>query len=96
MREVCVWHGDAAAHLAALGGELERWDALTADLMATEPDAERRKAQFIERVRAGIAARVSGEEADAYGRAMSLDDCWAGLARYWDKKTDAGPHTAAS
>ena len=90
------WHGDAVAHLAALRGELERWDAMTADLMATEPDADRRKAHFIERVRAGIAARVSGQEADAYRHVMSLDDCWAGLARYWDKKTDAGPRAAAS
>jgi glyoxylase-like metal-dependent hydrolase (beta-lactamase superfamily II) len=89
------WYGDAAAHLAALRAELNAWEAMTADLMTCEPDAERRKARFIERVREGIATRVTGAEAEAYRRAMSLDDCWAGLARYWDKKTGAGTSPAA-
>ena len=89
------WHGDASDHLAALRAELEAWEGLTVELMANEPDAGRRKSQFIERVRAGIAARVSGEEADAYRRAMSLDDCWAGLTRYWEKQTGAGQGPAA-
>ena len=90
------WHGDAAGHFAALRRELGAWDAMTADLMTGETDAGRRKALFIERVRAGIAARVTGAEAEAYREAMSLDDCWAGLARYWEKKAGGGTRPAAS
>jgi glyoxylase-like metal-dependent hydrolase (beta-lactamase superfamily II) len=79
-------HAGAAAHLDALGAELERWHALIRELMAGERDADRRKARFIDNVRAHVAASVTPDEAEAYRHAMSLDDCWAGLSRYWEKQ----------
>lgn len=90
-------HEGAGVHLDALGAELVRWNALTAELMTREPDPGRRKARFIDEVRAHVAASVTPAEAEAYRRAMSLDDCWAGLARYWDTQHgDGGPRPAAS
>jgi len=90
-------HEGAAVHLDALRAELLRWNTLTAELMTREPDPGRRKARFIEEVRAHVAASVTPAEAEAYRRAMSLDDCWAGLARYWDtQQGDGGPRPAAS
>jgi len=89
-------HAGAGVHLDALRAELVRWDALTAQLMTREPDPGRRKARFIDDVRAHVAACVTPAEADAYRLAMSLDDCWTGLARYWDKQHgDGGPRPAA-
>jgi glyoxylase-like metal-dependent hydrolase (beta-lactamase superfamily II) len=90
-------HEWAATHFDALRAELERWKALTENLMTREADPERRRARFIENVRAHVAASVTPDEAEAYRRAMSLDDCWTGLARYWDKShAAAGPGTAVS
>lgn len=83
-------------HLAALRAELRRWEGWTADLMTGSVPAEARQARFIELARAGIEAQVTGEEAAAYRRAMSLDDCWLGLARYWEKAHGAAKAPAAS
>jgi glyoxylase-like metal-dependent hydrolase (beta-lactamase superfamily II) len=88
-------HHDAGAHLDALEAELDHCDALTSDIMTSEPDAARRPSRFIEAVRARIAGRVTPVENEAYRDAMSLDDCWLGLARYWDKKNGlAAPRQA--
>jgi glyoxylase-like metal-dependent hydrolase (beta-lactamase superfamily II) len=78
---------DAEAHLAALGGELTAWGRLSADIVAGERDEAVRMHRFVEAVRARIRERVTPEEADAYRDAMSLEDCWKGLARYWQTKS---------
>ncbi|MCX6549915.1 MAG: hypothetical protein NTY02_02710 [Acidobacteria bacterium] len=36
-------------------------------------------------LRSRMRQRVAPGEVDDYFGAMSLSDCWAGLARYWDK-----------
>jgi len=78
---------DAEAHLAALRGELRAWGRLSADIVAGERDEADRVHRFVEAVRARIRERVTPGEADAYREAMSLEDCWKGLARYWQKKS---------
>ena len=75
---------DAGAHLDALSGELEAWDRLVGAILADGP-VESRVSRFIDAVRGRVRARVSPEEAEAYREAMSLEDCWAGLERYWMK-----------
>ena len=77
-------HRDAAAHFDALSGELDAWDRLVGTILADVP-AEARLSRFITSVRERVRARVSTEEAESYRESMSLEDCWAGLERYWQK-----------
>jgi glyoxylase-like metal-dependent hydrolase (beta-lactamase superfamily II) len=77
-------HRDAAAHLDALSGELDAWDRLVGELLADVP-AESRLSRFVASVRERVRQRVSADEAESYRESMSLEDCWAGLERYWRK-----------
>ena len=77
-------HRDAAAHLDALGGELDAWDHLAGTILDGVP-ADSRLSAFVESVRERIRERVSADEAASYRDSMSLEDCWAGLERYWRK-----------
>jgi len=77
-------HRDAAAHLDALGRELDAWDQLAGTILAGVP-ADARMSAFVESVRERVRERVSAEEAASYRDSMSLEDCWAGLERYWRK-----------
>jgi len=76
---------DADVHLAALSAELEAWERLSAEILGGEADEASRAMRFIDTVRARIQERVTPAEVAAYSDAMSLDDCWTGLARYWQK-----------
>ena len=82
-------HRDAGAHLGALGDELDAWDGLAGAILAGGP-TESRLSRFIEAVRARIGERVTPAEAEAYRHSMSLEDCWAGLERYWMKGRNGG------
>ncbi len=75
---------DAAAHLDALSRELDAWDELAGRMLADVPAAERMP-RFVDAVRARVRQRVTPEEAEAYRDSMSLEDCWKGLERYWQK-----------
>lgn len=77
-------HGDAAAHFDALSSELDAWDQLVGTILAGVP-AEARLSRFVAAVRERVRERVSAEEAESYRESMSLEDCWAGLERYWEK-----------
>jgi hypothetical protein len=80
---------DAAAHLDALGRELDAWDQLAGTILASVP-ADVRMSAFVESVRERVRVRVSTEEAESYRDSMSLEDCWAGLERYWQKVRQPG------
>jgi glyoxylase-like metal-dependent hydrolase (beta-lactamase superfamily II) len=84
---------DAAAHLDALGRELDAWDELAGRILAELP-AEARMPRFVELVRERVRQRVTAEEADSYHDSMSLEDCWLGLERYWRKVRENGFHHA--
>jgi glyoxylase-like metal-dependent hydrolase (beta-lactamase superfamily II) len=75
---------DAGAHLDALSRELDAWDELAGKILDEVPAASQMPA-FVESVRARIRERVSEEEAESYRTAISLEDCWKGLERYWSK-----------
>jgi glyoxylase-like metal-dependent hydrolase (beta-lactamase superfamily II) len=79
-------YDDGAAHLGALASELDAWLALTDELMTRGTAPEDRLTRFIATVRARIAARVTPAEAEAFRHAMSLDDCWTGLERFWTRR----------
>lgn len=78
------FYRDADAHLELLGAELDAWDELAGTILASEA-AESRMPRFVEAVRERVRDRVTPEEAEAYGESMSLEDCWTGLERYWQK-----------
>lgn len=79
-------HRDAEAHLDALTLELDAWDRLAEEILSGDGDEGTRSRQFVESIRGRIRQRVTRDEAAAYRDAMSLEDCWAGLARYRQKK----------
>jgi len=80
---------DADAHFDALSGELDAWDELAGTILAGVP-AESRMATFVESARERVRQRVSAEEAESYRDSISLEDCWAGLERYWQKLRNQG------
>ena len=82
-------HRDAGPHLDALSRELDAWDELTGRILAGVP-VESRLATFVESVRERVRERVSPDEAESYRDSMSLEDCWAGLERYWQKRRQQG------
>ena len=82
-------HRDAGAHLDALSRELAGWNELAGAILSSDPAASR-MARFIEAVRERVRQRVTAEEAEAYRASMSLEDCWAGLERYWTKRRHQG------
>ena len=75
---------DADAHFDALSLELDVWDDLAGTILAGVAP-ESRMSTFVEAVRERVRQRVSAEEAESYRNSMSLEDCWAGLERYWQK-----------
>jgi glyoxylase-like metal-dependent hydrolase (beta-lactamase superfamily II) len=80
---------DAGAHFDALSRELQAWDDLAGAILAGVP-AESRMSRFAELARERVRERVSAEEADRYRDSISLEDCWAGLERYWTKLRTQG------
>ena len=80
-------HRDAEVHLAALSRELEAWERLTGEILSSDTDNASCSRRFVEAATARIRERVTPGEAEAYREAMSLEDCWTGLARYWQKKS---------
>ena len=75
---------DVVAHLDALSRELDAWDELAGRILADAP-AEERMRRFVETVRERVRQRVTAEEAESYRDSMSLEDCWLGLERYWQR-----------
>ncbi|MFZ0381918.1 MAG: MBL fold metallo-hydrolase [Solirubrobacteraceae bacterium] len=71
---------DVDAQLSELA---ERLDAFAA--VARDSDRE----SFVERVRAEVAERVDPETAAAYEQAAPPDQLYAGLERYWRKRSEA-------
>jgi glyoxylase-like metal-dependent hydrolase (beta-lactamase superfamily II) len=86
---VCVTHfglyRDAEAHLDVLSREIDAWDELAGRVLSGEPP-ESRMARFVQAVRERVRERVTADEAQSYAESMSLEDCWSGLERYWQKR----------
>jgi glyoxylase-like metal-dependent hydrolase (beta-lactamase superfamily II) len=80
---------DVGVHFDALSRELAAWDSLAGTILADVP-AESRMSRFVESVRARVRQRVTADEAESFRDAMSLEDCWAGLERYWRKRRSQG------
>jgi glyoxylase-like metal-dependent hydrolase (beta-lactamase superfamily II) len=71
---------DVTEQLSELSGRLDDWAA-----RAREQDLE----AFVEGVRAEIASQVDAETAAAYEQAAPPEQLYAGLERYWRKRSEA-------
>jgi hypothetical protein len=71
---------DVSEQLSELSGRLDDWAA-----RAREQDLE----AFVEGVRAEIASQVDAETAAAYEQAAPPEQLYAGLERYWRKRSEA-------
>ena len=83
-RQLVMTHFGASNDVDAQLSELaERLDAFAA--IARDSDRE----SFVDRVRAEVAERVDPETAAAYEQAAPPDQLYAGLERYWRKRSEA-------
>jgi len=82
-------HRDPGAHFDALSRELDAWDELAGTILAGEPE-DARMPRFVASVRERVKQRVTAREVEEYRESMSLEDCWKGLERYWEKVRSQG------
>ena len=80
-------HRSPRVHFGDLWARMDDWSRrVRAQLQQPGTDAERAQA-FTEDVMDDLARATSREEAQAYAHAGRFDFSWAGLARYWRKRT---------
>jgi glyoxylase-like metal-dependent hydrolase (beta-lactamase superfamily II) len=79
---------DAEAHLADLQDRLHQAAESVRELMAdARLDDGERQAAFVEQMMASFRRALPDEGwVQRYALAVSMDNCWQGLARYWSKK----------
>jgi glyoxylase-like metal-dependent hydrolase (beta-lactamase superfamily II) len=81
-------HGPPAPHLAAMLDRLDALAAMARRLLADIGlDDSGRRARFVEEARVYFRRELSEEDLGRLELAVPLDMCWAGLARYWQKRT---------
>jgi hypothetical protein len=62
---------------------------LAGTILAGEPE-DARMPRFVASVRERVKQRVTAREVEEYRESMSLEDCWKGLERYWEKVRSQG------
>jgi glyoxylase-like metal-dependent hydrolase (beta-lactamase superfamily II) len=79
---------NAAAHLADVEERLRHASEATRGLLAdARLDDGERQAAFVDEMTASFRRALPDEEwVQRYLLAVSMDNCWQGLARYWSKK----------
>jgi glyoxylase-like metal-dependent hydrolase (beta-lactamase superfamily II) len=83
-------HGAPRAHVERLWQRIEEWSRRVRDSLEG-PDTDEEKARrFSTSVMADLTRAANRAEAESYERAGRFDYSWAGLARYWRKKAEAG------
>jgi hypothetical protein len=78
-----------AAHLAALGEQLDVFGRLGRESLSIEGDDAAKTAWFVEEVRRDLRRQIGDDDAAHYEVAGRFDLNWAGLARYFRKKSPA-------
>ncbi len=96
---ILAWHPDQLflthfgpqpaprVHFNDLWTRMEDWSGRVKALLERPGTDEERSQRFTEDVMNELARATSRDEAIAYARAGRFDFSWAGLARYWRKKT---------
>jgi glyoxylase-like metal-dependent hydrolase (beta-lactamase superfamily II) len=97
--KVLAWHPEALflthfglksnpqIHLQELAERLRYWARLVKDLLASEPSEDARKVKFARQVGLELRRAVSDGEVGRYGLAIGLEQSYAGIERYWTKKS---------
>lgn len=96
---ILAWHPDQLflthfgpqpaprVHFNDLWTRMEEWSGRVKALLDRPGTDEERAQRFTDDVMSELARATSRDEAIAYARAGRFDFSWAGLARYWRKKT---------
>ena len=84
-------HEDPDAHLDAMRTHLAEMAGIARTVVEAGGSDAAQVERFTESLRAYMARHLPAAEADLYGKAAPLDQCWLGLARYWRKQGVAAP-----
>ena len=79
-------HEDPDAHLDAMRTHLAEMAGIARTVVETGGSDAAQVERFTESLRAYMARHLPAAEADLYGKAAPLEQCWLGLARYWRKR----------
>ena len=79
-------HENPPAHLDALLTHLEAASAMARRSLDVEGTDDDRLNAFADEMRIYLQRHIPQNEADLYGYAAPIDQCWLGLARYWRKR----------
>ena len=83
-------YDDPARHIDDMRSHLAEWAELVRKGLQTEASEEEQIAALRELAQADLGPNVEEEEVHAYAKAAPIDQCWRGLARYWQKRQEAG------
>jgi len=83
------YSNDPAAHIAEYRKNLQRWAALSAEILRSTPDQNAALEKFVFLATEEIKQRLSAAEAEHYVFNCGLNPTWQGLARYHRKRTEA-------
>ena len=84
-------HEDPDAHLDALRTHLAEMAGIARTVVEAGGSDAAQVELFTEALRAYMERHLPAAEADLYGKAAPLDQCWLGLARYWRKRGVVAP-----
>ena len=84
-------HEDADAQLDAMRTHLTEMAGIARGVVEAGGSDAAQVERFTQSMRAYMERHLPAAEADLYGTAAPLDQCWLGLARYWRKRGVAAP-----
>ena len=84
-------HEDPDAHLDAMRTHLAEMAGIARTVVEAGGSDAAQVERFVASLRAYMERHLPAAEADLYGKAAPLEQCWLGLARYWRKRGVAAP-----
>ncbi len=83
-------YDDPALHIANMRGHLAEWAAHVRQGLETGASEDKQIDALRELAQSDLGPDVEEEEVHAYAKAAPIDQCWRGLARYWQKRQESG------
>ena len=84
-------HEDPDAHLDAMRTHLAEMTRIARTVVEAGGSDAAQVERFTEAMRTYMVRHLPAAEADLYGQAAPLEQCWLGLARYWRKQGVTAP-----